>query len=290
MMEILNSMGGSRATKPQHSDRPMIKVVPTRGVVGERGGIQARSRIKTQSSVESMSLPQLSNSQRHRHRSDASAPLTSRSDHKQTTRRPGKPLNKNKSVGSMSFRSQSPDQRALDKQLLDSMMSSSQNDVSRLAAAQEEEEDDDVRTPHAWAKTAGTTRLFDDRLATESVTSYDKTQSEPTPRRVPFDKTKTHHSSQHSADEAMPSIADMTSQRNIRVGEESGGGGTERMKYIDLFHQLILWKKTGFLLDNISFTQDMCEGLVEAGLFNSDMMSDIMVRLSTDIVYSVRMK
>ena len=76
--------------------------------------------------------------------------------------------------------------------------------------------------------------------------------------------------------DALPSIVDLTSEENIRVQPEVERK-VEKMKFIDLFHQLVLWKKTSFLLDNLSFTQDLCDGLVEAGLFNADMMSDIMV-------------
>ena len=50
------------------------------------------------------------------------------------------------------------------------------------------------------------------------------------------------------------------------------------MKYIDLRHQLVLWKKTDFMLDNIAFTGDFCDALVTEGLFNVDMMGEVMVR------------
>ena len=79
----------------------------------------------------------------------------------------------------------------------------------------------------------------------------------------------------------LPSIITMTTESFLPkegVGEEEKGGRVNG-KFMDLFQQLILWKKTTFLLDNICFTQEMCDGLVENDLFDAEMMTEIMVRL-----------
>ena len=59
------------------------------------------------------------------------------------------------------------------------------------------------------------------------------------------------------------------------------------MKYIDLRHQLVLWKKSEFMLDNIAFTSDFCEALVNEGLFNVDMMGEVMVSVWMQLYRSI---
>ena len=268
MMEILNSMGGARATRPEYLDRPTIKVAP-RGIVGERGGNQSKhtgKKARVESSISLPMIPKTNQRVRQAHSTTSDVMMSSRSEPKAHRT---KPLNKRKSHGSLSQRSHSPDQRALDKQLLNTMMSKSQNDVSKLVSDSVDSMASLQR--HAWTKppAVDVNEPINADTHRDAVAAATKTASEDA-------KKQQQKRDVSRSDDQLPSIVDMTAEQNVRILPEAEGK-VEKMKYIDLFHQLILWKKTGFLLDNLSFTQDLCDGLVEAGLFNADMMSDVMV-------------
>lgn len=53
---------------------------------------------------------------------------------------------------------------------------------------------------------------------------------------------------------------------------------------MDLKEQLVVWKKSSYLLDHVTLSPRLCEGLVDEGLFNADMMNEVYV--STRISYA----
>ena len=48
---------------------------------------------------------------------------------------------------------------------------------------------------------------------------------------------------------------------------------------MDLKEQLVIWKRAGYLLDNIALTPKLSEQLVDQGIFTLEMMRNIMVRM-----------
>ena len=254
------------------------KVVP-RGIVGERGGNNTRYLGKKSRVESSVSLPMIKQNRRLR-QTQSTDVMTSRSESKVPRT---KPLTKRQSHGSFSHRSSSPDQRRIDKQLLEAVMSKSQNDVSKLVS---DSLDSMASLQHTDAWTKPTRRDFTDAAAAVSDdVAESAVKALPDTKQLYTQHDAAKRDTMKRDVDALPSIVDLTSAENIRAQPEVERK-VEKMKFIDLFHQLVLWKKTSFLLDNLSFTQDLCDGLVEAGLFNADMMSDIMVSNEPDNVIS----
>ncbi len=50
---------------------------------------------------------------------------------------------------------------------------------------------------------------------------------------------------------------------------------------MDLKEQLVIWKRSGYLLDHLTLNQPLQEKLVDMGVFTSSMMTKIMVSLKT---------
>ena len=245
-MEILNSMGGARGLNAPSTlpERPVIKIERGRAPVGERGGVKQR-KAKVKDKQQLTSRPQQQQQQQEhvltqRNDSSFSLPLINQKRTRFVS----------SDAKSLTSRPTDPRERRLNK-------NPSLNNLSHRSGSPKS-----LVTSQRYAKLS---RSHNDVSLDEAVTSRsheawatgDVTESTVT----------------------LPSIITMTSESIVpragARGEENGGGGSG--KYMDLFQQLVLWKKTQFLLDNLCFTQDLCDALVENDLFDAEMMNEIMV-------------
>ncbi len=83
---------------------------------------------------------------------------------------------------------------------------------------------------------------------------------------------------------------DANNRSSQEISDDSKAGGSEGVASqnsvrnpqigMGLKEQLVIWKRSGWLLDNIVLTPKLCDSLVEQDIFTAAMMAEVQVSYS----------